>query len=159
MPTVNPFRPEVEMKSYPIPPVEPRDVRQRVARLLLLHAETHTGKRTSITTGEMSSVMGINKRKVRRAMIKLVADGYVSKRQSSRELGYQIVPNNYLVTRNIGKLKSAIILCLCLRRMASYSRCLLIHAINSGLLYEVWDSPVKLGLKRSELGIGRPPCR
>lgn len=93
MPTVRPFRLEAEGKSYPIPPAEPRDVRRRVARLLLQQAGTDTARRTSITTGEMGSVRGINKSKVRRVMKKLVADGYVSKHQNSIELGHQIVPN------------------------------------------------------------------
>ncbi len=93
MSTVRPFRLEAEGKSYPTPPAEPRYVRQRVAVVLLQQAGTDTARRTSITTGEMGSVRGINKSKVRRVMIKLVADGYVSKHQSSKELGYQIVPN------------------------------------------------------------------
>ena len=74
MPTVRPFRPEVKMKSYPIPPAEPRDVRQRVARFLLQHADTYTGRRTSVTTDEMVSVMGINRSKASRAMIKFIVD-------------------------------------------------------------------------------------
>ncbi len=65
MPTVRPFRPEVEMKSYPIPSVEPRNVRQQVVRLLLQHVGTYIGTRASVTTGEMVSVMGIKSLGVR----------------------------------------------------------------------------------------------
>jgi len=50
-------------------------------------------RRSYITTGEMASVMGITRSRVRRVMADLVADGYISRNRNGRESLYQIVPN------------------------------------------------------------------
>ena len=62
---------------------------------LTAHGEVFSivARRRSITTTEMASVMGITRSKVRRVMVDLFADGYVSKNRNGSESSYQIVPN------------------------------------------------------------------
>ena len=63
--------------------------------LLTTHWEALSivAKQRSITTSEMASVVGITRSKVRRVMVDLFADGYVSKNRNGSESSYQIVPN------------------------------------------------------------------